>query len=101
MNQDFLGYLNTSKLLKTLDVSSNFNMSNFINANLNWLDKKFYFKASSTNLTLPSNTTSFFSNSVNWFSYNNDRVSSFTKLDTAPVLRGREELSPGYIFNSY
>jgi hypothetical protein len=101
MNQDLLGYGSVSRVLRKDNLSSNFNMTNFNSANMNWADKKCLSKVLSTNLTLPNNATAFFSNSSDWFFFNYDRVSRFVGLETPAMLKGREELTPDYIFNTY
>ena len=97
-----LGYTSNQNSMYGSILSLNSNSyTTYTNSLNNWVDTNVLNSKSSYNLTLPLQHSPIYSNNPAWDGISYDKSSSFLSNDTPDILRGKEELAPSFIFNTY
>jgi hypothetical protein len=101
VNTDLSGTKAAASTVLGMNSSLNHLLQAFTSSHLNWAGATNIYNALSTGLTLPHNSSPFFSNSSGWFAFNFDRSQKFINLEIPNLFKGKEESTPSHVFNSY
>ena len=100
-NREFDTQTNTLNLVNSnLNLSSN-NYTNFSQSVNKWNNPNVVKKILNTDTTFSSTYNPMSSSSTLWNSLSYDKLSSYVDGDVPSIMRGKEEVAPEYLFNTY
>ena len=100
-NRDFDPQTNTYALINSNQNLNSSNYSNFTKSNSNWINPELLKKTITTNTTFSSTYNPTSSAHNGWNNLNYDKLNKYVDGDVPSILRGKEEVAPEYLFNTY
>lgn len=92
---------NVEQVLRDNSLLGNGLHHNYLGSEFGWGSTSFLTKAIGTKLTLSNTHTPIYSSNPDWRNMGYDRVTKNSVSETPPVLGGKEELAPEYLFSPY
>lgn len=90
----------TSFFYSTLNMDTN-TYTNFNNASSYWVNANVMSNIVNTNTTITSTYNPVASSSKYWNTLSYDKLNKYSTNDVPSIMRGKEELAPEYLFNTY
>ena len=100
-NREFDHQTNTVSLLNSNMAIGSSSYDNFSKASNNWTNPNVLKKTLSTNTTFSSTYNPMSSTSGLWNSLSYDKLNAYAEGDVPSIMRGKEEVAPEYLFNTY
>jgi len=101
LDVDFSSSASVSKTITGGDLAVGSSLQAFSSSALNWAGQDSVRNVLSSGLTLPHNSSPLLSNSSSYFSFNYDRAQKLVSLEAPTLLKGKEDLTPAHVFQSY
>jgi heme/copper-type cytochrome/quinol oxidase subunit 2 len=100
-NVDFTTQTNVSAFLTKNDKIQSSSYNFFKTSNSSWINQDLIKKSFSTNTTLSSTYNPLTSSNPEWNTLSYDKLNKYTHNDVPSILRGKEEVAPEFLFNTY
>ena len=100
-NREFDHQTNTVSLLNSNMTTGSSSFDNFSKSSNNWANPNIINKTLSTNTTFSTTYNPMSSSSGLWNNLSYDKLNNYADGDVPSIMRGKEEVAPEYLFNTY